>query len=81
MKAAIRSFFKDLMMQFLMGTVSATLQFSSPYLVYRLINFIKHGNENPGLEWDAINEGVYLSFLLVLTQILAYIINEHMIFY
>ena len=81
MKAAIRAFGRLLMWQCFMGTVSAALQFTSPYLIFRLINFIKNGDENPGLSWDAISEGVYLSAALSITQIVSYIINEHMMYY
>ena len=80
-KAAIASFGRDLSIQICLGTIIAALQFSSPYLVYRLITFVQNGEENPGLEWDAIKEGVYLSSILAGTQLLAYIIAEHMMYF
>ena len=39
-KAAIRSFGRDLIIQFVLGTICAALQFSSPYLIYRLVSFV-----------------------------------------
>ena len=81
MRASIRSFGKLLCIQFMLGTFSAGLQFASPYLIYRLINFIEDGAVNPGLQWDVISPGVYICIALALSQIVSYIINEHMMYY
>ena len=78
LRGVIRAFTRDLCLQFFMGTTTAAFQFASPYIIYRLINFIKDSGDNPGLEWDKISEGVYLCIALLLTQIMAYMVNEHM---
>ena len=61
-----------------MGTTTAAFQFASPYIVYKLVNFIKDSGDDPGLQWDSISEGVYLCIALLVTQIIAYCVNEHM---
>ena len=40
MKAAFRSFGREVCIQFVMGTICAALQFSSPYLIYKLMSFV-----------------------------------------
>ena len=67
LRGVLRAFRRDLCLQFFLGTTTAAFQFASPYIVYKLINFIKDGGAGPGLEWDSISEGVYLCIALLVT--------------
>jgi len=59
----------------------AILSFLSPYLILKLVAFINEGSDKPDLTWENVRPGVIYSGILVGTQVLAYLIGEHMSYY
>lgn len=62
------------------------MNFSSPFLILKLVNFIKAGDQLSSgapfqLEWDEIKEGVYYSLALILTQLASYVASEHLSYF
>ena len=72
-------------LQLLLGFCSAALSFAAPFLTLELTQFIKDGSDSDSdtndLSWDLIRPGVIYSGILVATQVLAYVIGEHMSYY
>jgi hypothetical protein len=71
------------LIQTLLNTIIASLTFGAPFLVLLLINFIQAENTYPDLPpncWANIEWGVYYSLALVLSQLVAYILTEHMFY-
>ena len=77
MKASFRGFLCDIMLQFLGGIVSILLNFLSPFVVLRLINFIEDGVQKQELTWESVRPGVILSSILVGTQLASQFIQQH----
>ena len=68
-------------MQILLGFFQAILSFASPYLILELTAFIKDGDTDPELTWENVKPGVIYSGLLCGTQVLSYVLGEHMSYY
>lgn len=60
----------------LCGTIIATLNFSTPYLILKLVAYIKEGAV--GLTWENVRPGVIYAGALCATQIVSYVLSEHM---
>lgn len=59
------------------------LTFGAPFIIMKLITFIQAENRYPDLPpncWQNIEWGVYYSIALVLSQLFAYMLQEHMFF-
>ena len=65
----------------MLGFVSAILSFASPFLILKLVAFIKDGDSSPELTWENVRPGVIYSGILCGTQVLSYVIGEHMSYY
>lgn len=65
----------------MLGFISAILSFASPWLILKLTAFIKAGDDNPALTWENVKPGVIYSGILCGTQVLSYVIGEHMSYY
>jgi hypothetical protein len=66
-----------------LNTIIAILTFGSPFLVLKMITFITTPDPYPDLapnSWPNIKWGVYYSLALVLSQLLAYLLQEHMFY-
>ena len=59
-----------------LNTVSLSMQYASPFLVYMLVNYLED-RADEDLEWDSISKGFYLCLALVLTQVTAFVLNNH----
>ena len=68
-------------MQMCLGFISAILMFASPWLVLEMTSFINDGADEPELTWENVRWGVMYAGLLCGTQLLSYIIGEHMSYY
>lgn len=77
-RATFRAFASSVCMQIVLGFISAVLMFASPWLILELTAFIKDGGNDPELTWDNVREGVIYAGLLCGSQLLAYIVGEHM---
>lgn len=83
LKAVFRCFRTDICWQLVLNTVVAILTFGSPFLIMLLITFIQAPNRYPELDgnaWLNIEWGVYYSIALVLSQLFAYLLQEHMFY-
>lgn len=77
MLASFRIFASDVFLQFLGGITSALLNFMSPFLILRLVDFIAAGSSEEELTWETARPGVILSALLIGTQFLSQFILQH----
>ena len=77
-KATFRAFAKDVCLQMVLGFFTAVLNFTSPYLILKLTAFIQEGENKPELTWENVKPGVIFSSALIGTQLLSYILSEHM---
>ena len=68
-------------MQMLLGFFQAILSFAAPYLILKLTDFIKEGDADQELTWENVKPGVIYSALLCGTQLLSYLLGEHMSYY
>ena len=68
-------------MQILLGFFQALLTFAAPYLILKLTDFIKEGETDPELTWENAKPGVIYSGLLCGTQLLSFVLGEHMSYY
>lgn len=57
------------------------LSFASPFLILKLVAFIKDGADDPEFTWEEVKPGVIYAGILCGTQILSYFISEHMAYY
>ena len=80
-KATFRAFASSIAIQGTLGLIVAILSFLSPYLILKLVAFINEGSDKPDLNWENARPGVIYSGILVGTQVLSYIIGEHMSYY
>lgn len=53
------------------------LNFLSPFVVLKLINFIEDGVQGEELTWDSVRPGVILSGILVGSQLVSQFIQQH----
>jgi len=53
------------------GLTAALLNFMSPFIVLKLVDFIQDGVEGEELTWEGVKPGVILSATLVVSQILS----------
>ena len=67
--------------QLLLGFFVAALSFSSPFLIMQLTAFIKDGDDDPDLTWENVKPGVIYAGALCGTQILNYLLMEHMSYF
>ena len=81
LKATFRSFASMIMTQIILGFFAALLNFASPWLILELTKFIKDGANDPELTWENVKPGVIYASILCVTQVLSYIISEHMLYY
>ena len=80
MKAIFRSFACDWGLQILVNMVVASFQFASPFLIIRLVAFIEAGsNQKEPETWESLKPGVILSAMLIGSQLLSYLISEHLV--
>lgn len=68
-------------MQMTLGFAKAVLSFASPYLILKLVAFIKDGADDPEFTWESVRPGVIYAGVLCGTQILSYFISEHMAYF
>lgn len=83
LKAIFRTFAQEICWQMVLNTIIALLTFGSPFFVMFLIDFITSPNPYPELPpncWENIRWGVYYSLALVFSQLLAYLLQEHMFY-
>jgi hypothetical protein len=83
LKAVFRTYAQEICWQMVLNTVIAVLTFGSPFLVLKMITFITTPNRYPDLApncWQNIEWGVYYSLALVFSQLLAYLLQEHMFY-
>lgn len=83
LKAVFRTFAQEICWQMVLNTIIALLTFGAPFLIMKLITFITSENKYPDLPpncWQNIEWGVYYSIALVLSQLLAYLLTEHMFY-
>ena len=59
----------------------AVLSFASPILVLKLTAFIKDGDDDPDFTWKNVKPGVIYAGCLCGSQVLSYILGEHMSYY
>lgn len=66
LKATLRAYLCNIFVLFIGGALAVLLNFASPFLVLKLINFIEEEVAGEGnLNWQAMKPGVILSALLV----------------
>ena len=63
------------------GFLISVLQFVSPWVILKLTQFIADGKDNPELNWENVRPGVIYSGILIGTQLLSYILEEHMSYF
>ena len=82
MNASFNAFRCDIMIQFLGGITSALLNFMSPFIILRLVNFIEEGAsiKEGDLTWESVKPGVILSGTLVGSQLLCLFIQQHILY-
>jgi len=81
LKATFRAFGSMISMQIMLGFFAAVLNFASPWLILELTKFIKDGAVDPELTWENVKPGVIYSGLLCGSQVLSYVLSEHMSYY
>ena len=57
------------------------MSFVSPWVILKLVLFIKDGANQPIFDWESVKPGVIYSSILVGTQVLGYLIGEHVSYY
>ena len=67
--------------QIFLGWISSVLTFLSPWLILELTDFIKDGDSSPDLTWDNVRVGVIYAGALCGTQIISYVLQEHVSYY
>jgi ABC-type multidrug transport system fused ATPase/permease subunit len=81
LKATFRAFASMISTQIILGFCAALLNFASPWLILEMTKFIKDGANDPELTWENVKPGVIYAGLLCGTQVLSYLISEHMLYY
>lgn len=64
--------------QMTLGFIVATLNFTSPWLILKLTEFIKEGADDPELTWENVRPAVIYAGCLCGTQLINYVLMEHM---
>jgi len=77
MKATMATFKCDLIMMTFGSIVSTLLNFLSPFIVLKLVNFIDEGVSGAPLTWESVQPGVILSAILVGSQLGSYYIYHY----
>lgn len=62
----------------LVGLAVSILNFSSPFMIFELTKFIKEGSEDPDFTWENLRPGVIYAGGLCGSQLLVYMLMEHM---
>ena len=59
-----------------LNTVSMSMQYAAPFLVYMLVNYFENRGD-VDLDWYSISQGFYICLALILTQVTAFVLNDH----
>jgi ABC-type multidrug transport system fused ATPase/permease subunit len=87
-KSILFAFWKDFLMLVILNIVSTLMGLCGPFIIKKLIDYIKTGKNPYDYEWDPVTApytdfdhhteyGLMLVGILVLSQGLNYIISEH----
>lgn len=84
MRAIFRVFTWEIAFTLFLSTLVCVLSMLAPYFVFYIVNYISSPDwacpNEPGHSWCNLKEGVIYSAGLVLSQLLMYMIQEHMIY-
>lgn len=79
MKAVLSAFGREFCIAVTLNCVAAAFQLSSPFIVKRLIDFIAAADD-PDVVQNTM-DGIWLVMLLISTQLIAYMMSEHLVLY